>query len=240
MAGTSSDYSFSLTTFSPSGKLVQIEHALAAVAAGATALAIRAVDGVVIAAEKKIPGPLLDDSSIQKVIRISSSVGVVYAGIAPDSRVLVNAGRKAAVAYEQQYGEPMPTRLVARRLAEVMQEYTQSGGVRPFGISLLVCGFDDAGPQLFQVDPSGSFWAWKATAIGKAQLNAKTFLEKRYKNDIHTEDAIFTVLLALKEVYDGPVTNKNIELGLATEKDGVSQFKKFTPEELEQYLTQIE
>ncbi|KAL0249046.1 hypothetical protein GEMRC1_004280 [Eukaryota sp. GEM-RC1] len=235
-----SAFSFSLTTFSPSGKLVQIEHALAAVSGGSTSMGIRAVDGTVIAAEKKIPGPLLDEESIQKVVRISTTVGLVYSGLAPDSRVLINAGRKAAVAYEQKYGEAMPTRLVARRLAEVMQEYTQSGGVRPFGVSLLVCGYDDAGPQLFQVDPSGSFWAWKATAIGKSQLNGKTFLEKRYKPTIQIEDAIFTVLLALKEVYDGPVTNKNIEVGIVMEQNGKIQFNKLTPEQLSEYLAQIE
>lgn len=62
-----------------------------------------------------------------------------------------------------------------------MQEATQSGGVRPFGVSLLVSGWDkDAGVALYQVDPSGSYWAWKASAIGKNMVNAKTFLEKRY------------------------------------------------------------
>ncbi|KAL0221454.1 hypothetical protein RCL1_001308 [Eukaryota sp. TZLM3-RCL] len=232
--------SFSLTTFSPSGKLVQIEHALAAVSAGATSLGIRASNGVVIAAEKKIPSPLLDDSSIEKLIRISSTVGMVYSGMAPDVRVLVNAGRKAAIAYEQQFGEQMPTRLVARRLAEVMQEYTQSGGVRPFGVSLLVAGFDDSGPQLFQVDPSGAFWAWKATAIGKSHLNGKTFLEKRYNAEMELQDAIFTVLLALKEIYDGPVTCRNIELGVVQVVDGKPQFSKFSPTQLAEYLAQIE
>lgn len=64
-------------------------------------------------------------------------------------------------------------------------------GVRPFGVSLLVAGWDEkAGPTLFQIDPSGSFWAWKATAIGKNYVNAKTFLEKRYNDDISLEDAM--------------------------------------------------
>ena len=59
--------------------------------------------------------------------------------------------------------------------------------MRPYGVSLLVAGFDvNRGPTLYQVDPSGSFWAWKASAIGKNMTNAKTFLEKRYamKNNI--------------------------------------------------------
>ena len=71
-----------------------------------------------------------------------------------------------------------------REVASVAQEFTQRGGVRPFGCSLLIAGYDDDGPQLYQVDPSGSYWAWKASAIGKNSQNAKTFLEKRYSEEL--------------------------------------------------------
>lgn len=79
-----------------------------------------------------------------------------------------------------------------RDIAAVMQEFTQSGGVRPFGVSLLVAGIDDDGPQLYQVDPSGAYFGWRASAIGKNFSNAKTFLEKRYSEDMELEDAIHT------------------------------------------------
>lgn len=88
---------------------------------------------------------------------------------------------------------------MTRSLATVAQEFTQSGGVRPFGVSLLVCGYDDNGPALYQIDPSGSAWAWKASAIGKNSSQCKTFLEKRYRNDMELEDAINTAILTLKE-----------------------------------------
>ncbi len=81
----------------------------------------------------------------------------------------------------------------------------ESGGVRPFGVSLLMAGFDDNGPQLYQIDPSGTYFAWKASAIGKNMSNAKTFLEKRYNEDIGLEDAIHTTLLTLKEGFEGQV-----------------------------------
>jgi 20S proteasome subunit alpha 2 len=83
-----------------------------------------------------------------------------------------------------------------------MQEFTQSGGVRPFGVSLMVAGYDDNGPQLYQVDPSGAFFGWKASAIGKNYVNSKTFLEKRYSDDIEIEDAIHTAILTLKESFE--------------------------------------
>jgi hypothetical protein len=95
--------------------------------------------------------------------------------------VLIAKGRKAAQAYFRVYREEMPVLQLVRELAMVMQEFTQSGGVRPFGISLLLAGFDHSGPHLYQIDPSGSFIAWKANAIGKNFVNAKSFLEKRYE-----------------------------------------------------------
>jgi 20S proteasome subunit alpha 2 len=87
--------------------------------------------------------------------------------------------------------------------------------VRPFGVSLLVAGYDSArGPSLYQVDPSGSYFMWKASAIGKNMINAKTFLEKRYSDGISLEDAIHTALLTLKEGFEGQMTEKTIEIGI--------------------------
>ena len=80
--------------------------------------------------------------------------------------------------------------MLVRELAAVMQEFTQQGGVRPFGVSLLCAGYDHNGPQLFQIDPSGSYFAWKASAVGKQMVNAKTFLEKRYNDELELEDAV--------------------------------------------------
>jgi len=231
-----SEYSFSLTTFSPSGKLVQIEYALARVASGATSLAVKAKNGVVVATEKKLP-VLMDPSSVQKISLITENIGVVYSGMGPDSRVLIRKGRKRAQTYFRQYNEIIPVNQLVKELAEVMQEFTQSGGVRPFGVSLLIAGFDEQGPQLFQVDPSGSYWAWKASAIGKNMTNAKTFLEKRYNEDIELEDAIHTAILTLKEGFEGEMTENNIELGIIGED---KKFRVLTPSQVKDYITEVE
>ncbi|KAI0241798.1 Protein phosphatase PP2A regulatory subunit B [Massospora cicadina] len=84
-----------------------------------------------------------------------------------------------------------------------MQEFTQKGGVRPFGVSLLMAGYDTTGPSLYQVDPSGAYFPWKATAIGKNMINAKTFLEKRFDGEMEIEDAVHTAILTLKEGFEG-------------------------------------
>ena len=227
-----SRYSFSLTTFSPSGKLVQIEYALNAVNAGSTCVGVRATNGVVLATEKKLPY-LMDEESFEKVSMITCDVGMVYSGMGPDSRVLLTKGRKAAEKYRLKFGEDIPVSQLVKELAAIMQEYTQSGGVRPFGVSLLVAGFDgQEGPKLYQVDPSGSYFAWKASALGKNGVNARTFLEKRFREEDDIEDAIQLAILTLKEGFDGEITPDNIELGLSTK----GHFKKLTNAEIAEYL----
>uniref|UniRef100_A0A0G4I225 Proteasome subunit alpha type n=1 Tax=Chromera velia CCMP2878 TaxID=1169474 RepID=A0A0G4I225_9ALVE len=231
------EYSFSLTTFSPSGKLHQIEYALNAVNAGKPALGIKAKNGVVIATEKKVPTILIDEGSFKKIEPLSGNIGCTFAGMVPDFRVLVRKARKSAQAYFRIYNTPIPVSQLTRESATVMQEFTQAGGVRPFGISLLVAGYDEDGPQLYQVDPTGAYFGWKASAIGKNMQNAKTFLEKRYNPDIELEDAIHTAILTLQEGFEGAMTEHNIEIACIGED---KKFKILTPEEVKDYLNEVE
>merc|ERR1712232_493345 len=235
-----SAYSFSLTTFSRTGKLLQIEYALNAVANGRTSLGICTKDGVVIATDKKLPSTLIDSKAVDKIESITKTSGFVYSGVGPDYRVLVRKARKSSQAYYRVYLEDQPVTQLVKSTAGVMQEYTQSGGVRPFGISLLVAGLDyeentgKTTPKLYQVDPSGAYFGWKATAIGKNYVNAKNFLEKRYQEDMELEDAIHTALLTLREGFEGEMTAHNIELGIVTKSD--SSFRLLTPEQVQDYL----
>jgi 20S proteasome subunit alpha 2 len=166
---------------------------------------------------------------------------MVYAGMGPDYRVLVDKARKVShTNYKRIYNEYPPTRILVQDVARVVQEATQSGGVRPYGVSLLVAGWDEGiepeseeakkehpeektstqtggiqkgGPSLYQVDPSGSYYPWKATAIGKHATSAKTFLEKRYTEGLELEDAIHIALLTLKETIEGEMNGDTIEIG---------------------------
>ncbi|CAM9193759.1 unnamed protein product [Chrysoparadoxa australica] len=226
-------YSFSLTTFSRSGKLLQIEYALNAVQQGKTSLGIRAKNGVVIATEKKLPTVLIEETDVNKISFITPSTGFVYSGLGPDYRVLTRKSRKRAQAYYNTLREVQPVSQLVRETALVMQEYTQSGGVRPFGVSLLVAGYDDDGPQLFQVDPSGAYFGWKASAIGKNFINAKSFLEKRYNEEMELDDAIHTCLLTMREGFEGEMTADNIEVGVVGED---RKFRILTPAEIKDFL----
>ncbi|KAK1782918.1 nucleophile aminohydrolase [Copromyces sp. CBS 386.78] len=282
-------YSFSLTTFSPSGKLVQIEYALNAVNQGVTALGIKATNGIVLATEKKSSSPLADPSSLSKISLITPNIGMVYSGMGPDYRVLADRARKVShTGYKRIYNEYPPTRILVQDVARVMQEATQSGGVRPYGVSLLIAGWDEGilpeddveeqkskdeivgedgetkkkatgktggilkgGPMLYQVDPSGSYFPWKATAIGKNATTAKTFLEKRYTEGLELEDAVHIALLTLKETIEGEMNGDTIEIGIVGPPadhllgvEGVEgakgpRFRKLSPQEIEDYLTNL-
>ncbi|KAH8739252.1 proteasome subunit alpha type 2 [Cryptosporidium ryanae] len=234
-----SDYSFSLTTFSPSGKLVQIEYALNAVNnQGRPALGIKARNGVVIATEKKISNSLIEESFIRKIELITKGIGCCFAGMPADFRVILKKARKVAQVYFNTYREEIPVGELVREVATVMQEFTQSGGVRPFGVSLLVAGFDGArGPQLFQIDPSGAYFGWKASAIGKDMQNAKSFLEKRYNTEMEIEDAVHTALLTLKECFEGAMDENNVEIGIIDES---REFSRLSSQEIKDYLGEVE
>lgn len=254
-----------------------------------------ATNGIVLATEKKSSTPLADPSSLSKISLITPNIGMVYSGMGPDYRVLVDRARKVShTAYKRIYNEYPPTRILVQDVAKEMQEATQSGGVRPFGVSLLIAGWDEGilpeeeeaateggekkkpsgktggilkgGPMLYQVDPSGSYFPWKATAIGKSATTAKTFLEKRYTEGLELEDAVHIALLTLKETIEGEMNGETIEIGeffasiivimltmagivgppadhlLGVE--GVEgargpRFRKLTPQEIEDYLTNL-
>ncbi|MDI1491962.1 MAG: Proteasome subunit alpha type-2 [Ramalina farinacea] len=240
-------YSFSLTTFNPSGKLVQIEYALAAVNQGVTSLGIKVPKKTSHQRHrprhrKEILLPPHRPPSLAKVSLITPNIGMVYSGMGPDYRVLVDKARKVShTHYKRIYNEYPPTRILVQDVARVMQEATQSGGVRPYG----------GGPSLYQVDPSGSYFPWKATAIGKSATSAKTFLEKRYKDDLELEDAVHIALLTLKETIEGEMNGETVEIGIVGAPannllgyEGVEgavgqRFRKLSKEEIEDYLTNL-
>jgi 20S proteasome subunit alpha 2 len=202
-----------------------------------------ATNGVVLATEKKSSSTLIEAPSLSKISLVTPDIGMVYAGMGPDYRVLVDKARKVShTGYKRIYNEYPPTRILVQDVARIVQEATQSGGVRPYGVSLLIAGWDEGvepevaeqteegekkstgktggilkgGPSLYQVDPSGSYFPWKATAIGKSATSAKTFLEKRYTEGLELEDAIHIALLTLKETIEGEMNGDTVEIGMSS------------------------
>ena len=126
----------------------------------------------------------------------------------------------------------MPVHSLSREIANVMQEYTQSGGVRPFGCCVLMAGYDRDGHHLYQVDPSGAYYELKAGALGKNKSRATQNLERRYKDGLSIDDGLGIIISTLREGYDGEVTEKNIEIAILKN----TGFELLTPEQLKNYL----
>ena len=143
---------------------------------------------------------------------------MAYSGLTADGRILANKARIECQSYRLNYDDSPPVEYISKYVAETKQKYTQKGGVRPFGISCLIAGFDVSGkPHLYYTDPSGSFSEWKAQSCGRNSKQVSEFLEKHYKVGSSNEDGLKLVVKALLDVVESG--NKNIEVMVIGQKE---------------------
>jgi len=176
-------YDSRTTIFSPEGRLYQVEYAMEAISHAGTAIGIQAVDGIVLAAEKKVTSKLLEQSaSSEKIYILNDNVLTAVAGITSDANTLIQYARLSAQRYLFAYNEDIPVEQLVQRVCDLKQGYTQYGGLRPFGVSFLYAGYDPHfGFQLYHSDPAGNYSGWKATCIGANNSTAQSILKQDYK-----------------------------------------------------------
>lgn len=219
-------YDSRTTIFSPEGRLYQVEYAMEAIGNAGSAVGILAKDGVVLAAEKRITSKLLDTSAVgvrrEKMYKLDGHVACAVAGITADANILINTCRLAAQRYTFAYQEPIPVEQLVRTLCDNKQGYTQYGGLRPFGVSLLYAGWDVSnGFQLYQSDPSGNYGGWKATAIGANSQAAQNILKQDFKDEITLEEAVKLIIKVLSKTMDSTTLSpEKIELSTVRRDEG--------------------
>lgn len=212
-----------------------MEYALEAVRKGSLAVGVRGSDTIVLGVEKKAVAKLQVSHTVRKIARVDEHICLAFAGLTADARVLINRARTEAQSHRLSLDEPASVEYMTKYIAGVQQKYTQSGGVRPFGISTLIVGFSpDGKPALYQTDPSGTYSAWKANAIGRNSKTVREYLEKNW-TDTAGRDTLKLAVKALVEVVEG--SSSNIELAVI-EKDAAPRF--LSDEEVDSLLAEVE
>ncbi|MBR9679846.1 MAG: archaeal proteasome endopeptidase complex subunit alpha [Candidatus Altiarchaeota archaeon] len=217
-----------VTVFSPDGRLFQVQYAMEAVKRGATVIGITAKDGIVLVADKKVLHPLVHFRSIEKISKVDHSVGAATIGLVADGKKLIDEARLEAQRHRLIYDEPIKVHQLVKDVSSYMQLFTQYGGLRPFGVTILIGGYDNK-PKLFEVDPSGTPTEWKATAIGEGRTPAIKILESGYKESLLTDDALRLGIKALKEILKDKFQITRIAAAVVTEKG----FKHLSQDEME-------
>ncbi|KAH8316835.1 hypothetical protein KR074_011118 [Drosophila pseudoananassae] len=229
----SSRYDRAVTIFSPDGHLLQVEYAQEAVRKGSTAVGVRGANCVVLGVEKKSVAKLQEDRTVRKICMLDHHVLMAFAGLTADARILINRAQVECQSHRLNVEDPVTLEYITRYgsqslpyfvlsgiylqcstslyryIAQLKQKYTQSNGRRPFGISCLIGGFDaDGSPHLFQTEPSGIFYEYKANATGRSAKTVREFFEKSYSdNEVCTQNG--TVKLAIRALLEVAQSGQN-------------------------------
>lgn len=163
---------------------------------------------------------------------------MAFAGLTADARILINRAQIECQSHKLNVEDPVTIEYITRHIAQLKQKYTQSNGRRPFGLSCLIGGFDlDGTPHLFQTEPSGIYYEWKANATGKSAKTVREFLEKFYTPEtVETEEgAVKLAIKALLEVVQSG--QKNLEVAIMRND---KPMQMLDAESIEKYVTVIE
>lgn len=229
-------YDRAITVFSPDGRLFQVEYAREAVKRGTPAIGINTAEGVILLVDKRVTTRLLEPASIEKIYQIDEHIGVATSGLVADARMLVDRARLEAMINRVVYGEPIEVETLAKKVCDFKQQFTQYGGVRPFGTSLLIAGVDTRS-RLYETDPSGALLGYKATAIGANRNVVMELLEEKYRDDMNLEEGILLGMEALVRATEGEASAETVEVGYITVEE--KKLRKMKKEKIAEYLEKV-
>jgi len=239
---TRSEYDRGVNTFSPEGRLFQVEYAIEAIKLGSTAIGIQTSEGVVLAVEKRVTSTLIEPSSIEKIMEIDKHIGCAMSGLIADSRTMIDKARVEAQSHWFTYNESMKVESVTQAVSNLALAFgdddaDQGAMSRPFGVALLFAGIDkDCGPQLFHMDPSGTFIEYDAKAIGSGSEGAQQSLQEVYHKSMTLKEACVEALKILKQVMEEKLNANNIEMATVRPKE---KFQMLRKEELENLIQNL-
>jgi len=229
-------YDRAITVFSPDGRLFQVEYARVAVGRGTTTVGLKFKDGVILMADKKVRSKLVESNSVEKIFQIDEHIGCATSGLVADARTLVDYARVIAQINKVTYEEKITTDILVKRICDYKQNYTQYGGVRPFGTALLVGGVDSQGNHLYETDPSGALSSYKAGCIGSGRSQVIELFEDKFKDNMTMDDAVVLGLKGLKMSSEDPITEDTVEIGIIKKN---KKFERLEPAAIKKYIDKL-
>lgn len=226
-------YDRAIVVFSPEGKMYQIEYAGKAVERATTVVGVTFAEGVILVATKSIQ-KLMVPESVEKISKIDEHIGVASCGILGDSRVLVDYARIRAQVNRITYGEPIEIGALVKDIGDRKQKFTQMGGIRPYGVTLLVAGVD-GGPHLYETDPSGAVREWFAHAVGRGCKDANKVLMDEFKEGMPKDKALDLAIKSLK-TGEKKLISKAVEVGIVENGKFTLLDKQTIKETLKKYV----
>jgi proteasome alpha subunit len=223
MEPSKSMYDEDSTIFSPDGRLFQVEYARETVKKGDTTIGLKFKNGVLLVAYKTMFSNLIEIDSMEKITRIDDTIGCAFIGLSADARHLIEIAQEEAQIHKIWYDEPITVKNLVRNVCEYKQLFTTFTGVRPFGVVLLIAGFDPTGIHLFSTDPSGAYIEYKAICEGKKSDKITTYLDKYYTTNINRDEAIELTINAIQKSINKKLKKDNLEI--ATIEKNLSYFK---------------
>ena len=229
MSGIGTGYDLSTTTYSPDGKVFQVEYACKAVENGGLAIGCKCKDGVVVAVEKLVQSKMLVPGTNKRIHAVSKHAGMAGTGLVPDVRTVVDRAREEAANYLSFYGDAIPANVLADRMAHYYHLFTLYWSVRPFGASVILATKDSNGYHMYVLEPSGECHKMNGCAIGKNKAAAKTEFEKLKFGEILAKDCVKELARVIYKIHDEKDKDFECELGWICE-DSKGEFRRVPKE----------
>ena len=227
-------YDRTATMFSPDGHLLQVEYAEKTVRLGSASIGFVCKDGVVIIADRRVKDILVVQDSANRLFEIDNHIIATAAGIASDARVLVERAQLQAQQHRVTYDSGIEVESIVKELADIKQQFTQYGGARPFGVSIMVAGVSGNKAKLFSTDITGNYASYKATAIGENDEKMKEELRKKYSDKIDIKGAIELGMKIFKEILGKNFNIERFDVAYITLND--KKIKRIGADELKSYV----
>jgi proteasome alpha subunit len=229
-------YDRGITIFSPDGRLYQVEYAREAVKRGTASVGVRTTGGVVLAADKRSRSPLMEPTSVEKIHKADDHAGIASAGHVADARQLIDFARREAQVNRLRYGEPIGIETLTKEVTDHIQQYTQVGGARPFGVALLIGGIENGEPRLYETDPSGTPYEWKAVSIGADRSDLQEYLEENYREDADLDGGVGLALEAIASTNDDGLSAEGVDVAAVDAE--TESFRELANDEVAEYIAE--